>query len=485
MVGRIIIIGLGPGNPKQLTAEARAYITGDYPLYFRTLRHPAARYAARVNNHFRSFDCFYREGISFEQVYRKITATLLQESRLHKTICYLVPGHPAVGEDTVTRLLKIGSRLGIKIKIVAGLSFLEPLLTGLKLDLLDGITVYDALAVPGLKEPSLNHLILAQVYSRPIASRVKLKLLELYPADHPVVLIKSAGTAAEKKKKITLKKLDHHDLFDHYTTIYLPPFSGGSIGELIEIMARLRAKDGCPWDRKQNHSSLRQYLIEEAYEVVAAIDSNEDQSLVEELGDLLLQVIFHAQIAREENRFGFSDVVTAIVEKLIRRHPHVFSSRSAADADAVKVLWEEIKSTERGQENTNYAIKVDQFLPALLKAYKLQKKAAELGFDWPTIGGPLEKAREELGELETACTEQDQAAIEEELGDYLFTVVNLARFLKVNPEVALGKTINKFIKRFTYVLEKVEDSGKPIGEFSLAELDFWWEEAKIIENMGK
>jgi len=338
--------------------------------------------------------------------------------------------------------------------------------------------VLDALSIEKLKDPVRNHLVLAQVCNQAIASRVKLKLLELYPEDYPVLIVNAAGMTRAGTQEIKLCVLDHYAVFDHYTTLYLSPFKGESIGELIEIMARLRAADGCPWDRKQDHHSLRQYLIEEAYEVVAAIDRGDDQELVDELGDLLLQVIFHSQIGREENRFDFNAVVEAIKKKLIRRHPHVFGNRNAVDADAVKLLWEEIKSVERKEEQNSFYLEVDEALPALLRAYKIQKKAAKVGFDWPTIEGPLEKAREELSELEEACKRGGQEAIEEELGDFLFTLVNLARFLKVNPELALGKTTGKFISRFRYVMEQVEKSGNIFTDFTLDQLDNWWNDAK-------
>lgn len=387
-----------------------------------------------------------------------------------------------MGEATVERLKRIAPRLGVKIELVAGLSFLEPLLSRLQLDLLDGVTVLDALSIEKMQEPVRNHLVLAQVYNKTIASRVKLKLLELYPDHYPVLIVNAAGMTRAGTQKTTLRVLDHHAVFDHYTTLYLSPYKGGSIGELIEIMARLRAADGCPWDRRQDHSSLRQYLIEEAYEVVAAIDSGNDRALIDELGDLLLQIIFHSQIGREGNRFEFADVVTAINNKLIRRHPHVFGTRNAADADAVKVLWEEIKSAERKDEQSTFPLAVDEALPALLRAYKIQKKAAELGFDWPTIKGPLEKAGEELSELEEACKIGRQTEVEEELGDFLFTLVNLARFLKVNPELALGRTTGKFISRFRYVMEQVEKSGNNFSDFTLEQLDLWWDEAKKSGN---
>ena len=478
MLGKIVVIGLGPGSTRHLTVEARSYLASGNPLFLRTLKHPVARYVAARREQAQSFDYLYDQGNSFEEVYRAITRTLIKQSQQHDLICYAVPGHPNVGEATVERLKRIAPRLGIKIELVAGLSFLEPLLSQLQLDLLDGVTVLDALSIDKLKEPVRNHLVLAQVYNQTIASRVKLKLLELYPDHYPVLIVNAAGMTRARAQKTALCALDHHAVFDHYTTLYLSPFTGGSIGELIEIMARLRAADGCPWDRKQDHLSLRQYLIEEAYEVVAAIDSGDDREIIDELGDLLLQVIFHSQIGREENRFDFSDVVEAINKKLIRRHPHVFGSRNAVDVDAVKVLWEEIKSAEREEEQNSFSLEVDEALPALLRAYKLQKKAAKVGFDWPTIEGPLEKAREELSELEEACTSGRQEAIEEELGDFLFTLVNLARFLNVNPELALGRTTGKFISRFRYVVDQVEKSGKNFNDFTLDQLDNWWNEAK-------
>jgi len=474
----IVIIGLGPGDKNQVTEEARKYLVGNGPVYYRTLKHPAARYYYRLGRNSFSFDHLYDQKDDFEEVYKAIIKRLLKATRHHHTICFAVPGHPAVGEAAVGRLRRIAPRFGIRVKIVEGLSFFEPVLSHLKLDLLDGITVIDALAIDSLKEPCPGHLIVAQVYSRRVASRIKLKLLELYPPQFPVTIIKSAGLQCAESLVTVLGNLDHHEIFNHYTTIYLPPSPRSSLGRLIETMARLRAPDGCPWDKEQNHYSLRQYLIEEAYEVVAAIDGEDDRELIEELGDLLLQVVFHSQIAREENRFDLYDVVEAIITKLVRRHPHVFGMEKAKDAADVKVLWEQIKADENKEDIQRHAIKVDHELPALLKAYKLQKRAAEKGFDWSTLEGPLEKAREELEELIEACNNHDSDAMEEELGDYIFTIVNIARFLKINPELALGRTISKFINRYDYIMEKVTNKVKNINDFTLEQLDYWWEEAK-------
>jgi len=484
-MGKIIIIGLGPGSPGNVTEEARRYLTGNNPVYFRTLKHPAARFFAGIRNDSVSFDRLYTKSNNFEEVYRSITKKLLLSAQNKKTICYAVPGHPSVGEATVDRLRRIAPKLGLKVEIVAGLSFLEPVMNLLKIDLLDGVTVYDALVIDNLKEPCRTHFILAQVYNRVIASRVKLKLLDLYPAHYPVTIITAAGMPREETKTFHLSDIDRQDSFNHYTTLYLHPFKASGMGELIDIMAKLRAPDGCPWDRQQTHLSLRQYLVEEAYEVVAAIDEGCDAELMEELGDLLLQVVFHCQIAREESRFDLSGVIKAICSKLIRRHPHVFGTEKAANASDVKVLWEQIKTEERNSEKKAEIIAVDHALPALLKAYKLQKRAAALGFDWPTVKGPLDKAFEELNELTEAWNNNDRAAVEEELGDYLFTLVNIARFLKVNPEMALGKAIDKFVERFAYIMEQVVKSGKNINEFSLEDLDSWWNEAKKIRKVSK
>ncbi len=489
-MSEIVVIGLGPGRRKHLTREAQKYLESGRPLYLRTGKNPVGRYYAGRKKT-RVFDGLYEQGKRFDEVYRTIIRELLRAVRKHKRICYAVPGHPLTGEETVKKLIRLASGLGIRVKIVPGMSFVAPLLSALEIDLLDGVRVVDALAVNRLKEPSSDHLVLAQVHSRLIASRIKLKLLELYPANYPVTVVRAAGTRQERLWSGPLFNLDRFRVFDHYATIYLPPYRGYLVGDLLEIMARLRSENGCPWDRQQTNRSLRQYLVEEAYEVVGAIEENDDSALKEELGDVLLQVVFHSRIASEENRFDFFQVTDGIASKLIRRHPHVFGSGSAADASEVRLKWEEIKLHEKSSLNKKQAknngpdINIDHSLPALLKAYKLQKKAADVGFDWPCIQGPLEKTREELRELEEAYEAGDQSAVEEELGDYLFTIVNLARFMNVNPELALGRTIGKFMERFLYVLKMAEKTGRPAAEYSLEQLDKWWEEAKKIRKTGK
>ena len=252
---------------------------------------------------------------------------------------------------------------------------------------------------------------------------------------------------------------------------------------LVEIMRTLRGENGCPWDRKQTHRSLRTYLIEEAYEVIQAIDDEDDNALCEELGDVLLQVVFHAQIADERGKFSISDIIEGISEKMIRRHPHVFGDVEAKDSDAVLRNGERITQqdyAERHEADGRVSIfhNVAGAMPALMRAVKVQAKASRVGFDWPDIEGALSKVGEELAELEQARKSNDGDAIEEEVGDVLFALVNVARFLKVDPEIALGKAVDKFMARFRYIEDKVDQSDRDLEDMTLEEMDILWEESK-------
>ena len=247
------------------------------------------------------------------------------------------------------------------------------------------------------------------------------------------------------------------------------------IEDLIQLMARLRAPDGCPWDREQTHESLRTFVLEEAYEVVRAIDQQDMGELKDELGDLLFQVVFQARLTEEAGRFDFDDVVRAITEKMTRRHAHVFGDRRAETAENVADLWERQKKEREGKGTFDG---LPAALPALLKAWRVQKKAARLGFDWPDAAGPTDKIHEELRELEAAVAADDADAREEEMGDLLFSVVNLARKLDVNPEFALGRTVDKFITRFQGVERLADDRGIDLEAASLEEMDALWDEVK-------
>jgi MazG family protein len=262
--------------------------------------------------------------------------------------------------------------------------------------------------------------------------------------------------------------------------------AGEKFAELVRIMARLRAPGGCPWDRKQSFDTIKSYLLEETYEVMDAIDQRDWPSLAGELGDLLLQPVFFAEMAREENLFTISDSLDAINTKLVRRHPHVFGDAMAHTAEDVKQRWDEIKKQEKAERGaSNDASMLDDIprsLPALAEAEKISKKAAGAGFEWPNIEGVIEKLQEELEELAAARERGDQEHIQHEIGDLLFTLVNLARFLKVDPEQALRKTNARFRRRFAHVEHQVAATGNTFSETPLERMEQFWQEAKELEG---
>ena len=252
-----------------------------------------------------------------------------------------------------------------------------------------------------------------------------------------------------------------------------------------EVMARLRAEDGCPWDKEQTHETLKAYLIEEAYEVIEAIDQADDEALKEELGDLMLQIVFHARIAEEEGRFDIEGVLETSIDKLTRRHPHVFGELEVNGSGEVLANWEKIKKAERKAKQKDSVLDgVPEHLPALLKARRVQEKVARVGFDWDNIEGMLDKVEEELGEFRQAYAQQDSSKVEEELGDVLFSLVNVARFVEACPEDALRKTISKFMTRFRYIESVLDQQGIDLKRATFEEMDALWEEAKAQKRSG-
>lgn len=259
--------------------------------------------------------------------------------------------------------------------------------------------------------------------------------------------------------------------------------AGQAFEHLCRIMAQLRAPGGCPWDAEQTLASLKPYLIEEAYETIEAIERGEPREHCEELGDLLLQVVFQAEITQESGDFGAADVAVAIVDKLVRRHPHVFGDQRAEDVATALHRWEAVKAKERHPE-TSCLDGVPRALPGLLRALRTGEKAAAVGFDWPSVQGPLDKIEEEWQELRAVATSAGESTerIEEELGDLLFSVVNLARHLKIDPEEALRRTIDKFHTRFRHVERRLKADDRAPGQATLDEMDRLWEEAKLLEH---
>ncbi len=250
-----------------------------------------------------------------------------------------------------------------------------------------------------------------------------------------------------------------------------------SFEDLAEIMELLRSPAGCPWDKEQTHDSIKQYMIEEAYEVLETIEACDDAKLIDELGDLLLQIVFHAQIAKERGSFSISEVVANVCRKMISRHIHVFGDALANNPEQALSNWESVKRREKGHNTHTQSLKdIPPHMPSLMRSVKVQKKASLLGFDWDRVEDAMLKVDEELEELKLACKNGEQGKLSEEIGDLLFAVVNVARFLKIEPEFALKGTIEKFIRRFEYI-ERM--SQKPIGQMTLNEMDMLWNEAKV------
>lgn len=479
MSGKIIIAGLGPGGLDLLPMKTYRLLTNkEADIYLRTGVHPAAEELKAINVNFTTFDSFYEQYESFEEVYTSIVIKLF-EAAGDKDIIYAVPGHPMIGETTVQSILAAAEQRNVAIEILPAPSFLEAIFNSLRLDPLVGVTVLDSCALPDTHNPT-NHLVVSQVYDRFRASDLKLFLMEYYPEEHEVVIIRGAGTSSEKILKTNLYELDRQEV-DHLTSIYIEPvkeYQGDSMHSLRDVVYTLRGENGCPWDKVQTHKTLKRYLIEEGYEVLEAIDTENVDKLKEELGDVLLQVVLHTTLAEETDSFTWKDVVDNVTEKMIRRHPHVFGEVVVETATEVLHNWEEIKREERGEISSVFADLPEGF-PGLLRAFKVQERAARVGFDWPDIDGPKEKVYSELEELWASETTDE---VEEELGDTLFAIVNVARFLKIEPETALQRTVDKFVHRFRYIESKSIELEKPLTDMTLEEMDKFWEEAKKWEK---
>lgn len=484
MPAGITIVGLGPGGSELWTQAARLVLTESSVVYVRTRRHPGVEDIPAPTVH--SFDHLYDEAPSFSQVYEQIAAEICRLGAEPAGVVYAVPGHPSVGEATVPLIRKQAAAQGVPVAIVPGLSFLEPTLTALGLDALEGLQLADATHLAGLHHPPLDPdrpALVAQLYGQRLASDVKLTLLNAYPPDYPVTLIRAAGTPAEALASCPLAELDRQPLIDHLTTLYLPPSpTAAGLATFQETIAHLRAPEGCPWDREQTHLSLRPYLLEETYEVLAALDAEDPQELARELGDLLLQIVLHAQIAAEEGEFLLGEVIHHIDAKIHRRHPHVFGDVVVNGVQDVKHNWEAIKKQERieaGQAATQTSVLdgVPDTLPALAQAMAISQRAVQVGFEWPDIDGVLDKLVEEAHEVATAHNDR---ALESEIGDLLFVTVNLARWLKVDPESALRATNARFKRRFQKLEELAARRGIRLSELSLNQYDVLWEEAKQL-----
>jgi len=492
MQPHITVVGLGTGDEDQLTLGIWKKLQNAERLYLRTDRHPMVAMLRDNGIRFESFDSLYESNDRFEQVYEAIAEELLRLAKeANGELVYAVPGHPMVAEMTVQLLRARCPEQQVGLTLLGGESFLDQAFLRLGFDPIDGFQLLNGTELSVYSLNPQMHTVIGQVYDTHTASDAKLTLMELYPDDWEVVVGHSLGVSGEERiHRIPLYELDHLQDYGNLSLVWIPRsdddrLRNRTFGRLHEIVAILRSPEGCPWDREQTHQSLRKNLIEEAYEVLETFDEDDPDHMAEELGDLLLQIMLHSQIEQEEGGFAVWDVIAALNEKLLRRHPHVFGEMKADDADEALSNWQQIKEEEKRSkgidpEQLPLLSGVPRELPGLMKAYKLQKKAAAVGFDWPEIGEVWGVVESELQEVKEAVASLSKREQQEELGDLLFSIVNLSRFLKIDPEEAMADANRKFFERFGYIERQLRLNGKSFDQTDIQEMESLWQEAKKV-----
>lgn len=358
------------------------------------------------------------------------------------------------------------------------LSLLPAMLDALEIEEAAGLQFIETAGFAGLHHPPLNpdFPALLTVPDISILADVQRVLLNQYPSEHPIQLVERNSSGALRVSPATLGALSDAEAGTGLVALLVLALPApGSLERFQETIAHLRAPEGCPWDRKQTHESLRPYLLEETYEVLDALDSGDAVALREELGDLLLQIVLHSQIAVDHGEFRLADVIATINEKIIRRHPHVWGTVEVGSDEDVKINWDRLKQAEKSDERTSRLEGVSKALPALTQSFSYQDRAARVGFDWPTIQPVLDKLHEELGELLAAETPDEQFF---EMGDVLFVAVNLARWMGADPESALRAANQRFFRRFHYIEQQAAAQERVLDEMTLAEMDVLWDAAK-------
>lgn len=484
----INIVGLGPGDPGQITLETLELLENQAPNYFRTAIHPTLDFIIKRKIPYQSFDDLYDHEEHFKAVYQKIVGALIAAALKDGEIVYAVPGNPLFGEQTVVLLIEEAKKRGIAYRVHSGVSFVDVSMNALEKDPVDGLNIYDAFSFTAA---SLDHQqagLITQVYNQYRASELKLELMKVLRPETEVILLINVGMPESQViKVIPLFELDRVDQINHLTSLYIPPQKNTYLGlkGTLAIMTKLRGEKGCPWDQAQDHRSLKNYLIEESYEVLAAIDQEDPDNLCEELGDVFFQIVFHASLAEEAGTFNIHDVLKGINDKMVRRHPHVFSHPAKIGVDQVDINWQAIKRREKGlgPEDQSGKIarqmgKTPKFLPALIGAQKVQEKARRVGFDWEDPGQASAKLEEEIEEVMQAIRAKKVENMAEELGDLLFSVVNVSRLYGFSAERLLRGATQKFINRFEKMEKLVSQDKKTISDCNFEQMNGLWERSK-------
>jgi tetrapyrrole methylase family protein/MazG family protein len=482
MTARVVIVGLGPGPRNTATQATLEAIERIDVQFVRTKRHPTADLMPKAT----SFDSLYETLPTFEDVYREITEAVVAAALQHGEVLYAVPGSPLILESSVAQL-RADSR--VEVQVLPALSFLDLAWGALGIDPVNaGVRLIDGHRFATEASGERGPLLVAQVHADWVLSDVKLSH-ESANGNEPVVLLHHLGLPDQRVEHTTWQQLDRVLPADHLTTLYIAQMAEPVSGELARLHQLARTlREQCPWDREQTHDSLIKHLIEETYEVVDAIEALDaddpatDEAFIEELGDLLYQVEFHATIAEQQGRFSMADVARSIHDKLVRRHPHVFGDVVANSANDVVQTWDEVKRAEKksvdGAASSTFT-GVAKSGPSLQYATKIQKRAADVGFDWPNADGAFEKIIEESAEIRQAVAlNSDPETVRMELGDLLFSVVNLSRHLGHDAEQALRGASDKFRHRFEQVEQLALSRDIDLASAPLEQLDALWDEVK-------
>lgn len=478
MKSAITILGLGPGDAGQLTLAAVRALQSASRVILRTDRHGAARWLEDENISYTTLDAFYESAEDFEDLSSR-AAAYLAGLAAEGPLLYAVPGDGVTGDGTVDALLA----LDVDVVFIPGVSAETAALAACGAaarQASNGFVRVPAAMVAEAHFDEKMPLLVTQLDDPVQAGEVKLALSSRYGDETQVIYI-SGG----KARTIPLYEMDRQSDIDHNSCAYLPGIRSGAgrytWNDLITIMDVLRGPGGCPWDREQTHDSLRRYLLEECYETLDAIDRDDMDDLCGELGDVLMQVVFHSRVAAERGDFDARDVTDHICRKMLRRHPHVFADGDADTPDAVSVTWDAIKRQEKGIETHSQTLaEVPQSFTALMRAEKIQARAAKAGFDWPDVSGPFDKITEEMQELRQEVEQEkpDPERIGDEMGDLLFAAVNTARHLGVSPELALMNACHKFTGRFAFIEKRAAQSGREMTELTLDDMEEYWVESK-------
>jgi tetrapyrrole methylase family protein/MazG family protein len=477
----IILLGLGPGNPDLLTREVWSLLNSISEIYLLTTHHSSVQgFPKGLQVH--SFDNILDGEEDYQKVLDHIVRTVIELGCRPEGVVYGVPGHPFIAEATSQEIYQRAKAEGLPVELIEGISLIGPTLAAIGLDQSSHISVVPMLELVSNYHP-LNPpnfpAIITQIHSKISLSRVKTTLLALYPSNHPVQLVHAAGTPNLAVENLPLDQIDQSEKVGILTSLYVPQLGvHTSFEEFQELIAHLRSPEGCPWDREQSHQTLRRNLMEETFEALEAIDRADPELMQEEFGDLLLQITLHAQIASENGDFTMSDVIKGIYSKLVHRHPHVFGDMDLKDAQVVIKNWERLKALERGeneQKEKGLLEGIPTSMPALAVADAYQRRAARVGFDWPKIEGVIDKIKEEIDEFMNSDGKKAQV---EEIGDILFAVANMARWVDIDPEAALRSANEQFRIRFAVIESEAQRSGKQLSDMTLEEMDEIWHRAK-------